>query len=167
MREGFWKPPRRESSAWSSEARFPSAPVGASSPVPSPWSACAGCKPGEGGEGLRRRWRRKSGMCGRELEVVAHLAGFETQFDLHLAGLRADPHVHLRDNKETSTMLSRMKWWSQSARSLPLCRCPAAWCRHQPGRPDRSPSISLTQRNNPSRWNTWGSVSGRHKRWED
>lgn len=41
----------------------------------------------------------------KELEVVAHLAGFETQFNLHLAGLSTDPHVHLRDNKDTSATL--------------------------------------------------------------
>lgn len=34
------------------------------------------------------------------MQFLTNLAGFETKFDLHLAGLSTDPHVHLRENKE-------------------------------------------------------------------
>lgn len=35
-----------------------------------------------------------------KLQFLTNLAGFETKFDLHLAGLGSDPHVHLRrENK--------------------------------------------------------------------
>lgn len=33
-----------------------------------------------------------------ELEPLTHLTGFQAQFDLHLAGLSAHPHVHLEGN---------------------------------------------------------------------
>lgn len=35
-----------------------------------------------------------------KLQLLTNLAGFETKFDLHLAGLSTDPHVHLRGNEE-------------------------------------------------------------------
>ncbi len=36
----------------------------------------------------------------RNLQLLTNLAGFETKFDLHLAGLSPDPHVHLKGNKK-------------------------------------------------------------------
>lgn len=35
-----------------------------------------------------------------KLQLLTNLARFETKFDLHLAGLSTDPHVHLRGNKD-------------------------------------------------------------------
>jgi len=51
----FWTLPRRGSSGWSSAARFPFAPAAASWGVRCPWSACAGCTPGEEEESLVSR----------------------------------------------------------------------------------------------------------------
>ncbi|KAG7239473.1 hypothetical protein INR49_028944 [Caranx melampygus] len=44
--------------------------------------------------GIREGCQRRKSEIGKELEVLAHLAGFETEFNLHLAGLSTDPHQH-------------------------------------------------------------------------
>lgn len=96
----------------------------------------------------------------QKTKFLTNLAGFETKFDLHLAGLSTDPHVHLSGKQRMKNINKfcpiRLQTFKQICdRLLPLGRYPAAWCHHQPSRPDRSLSTSPTRRNNPSHSNTW------------
>lgn len=79
---------------------------------------------------LQRRgygmWKRVQTWAIRQKRT--NLTGFEAEFDLHLAGLGAHPHIHLIDRKEQFLLSQPNKYSTSRVRrlqSLPLCRCPA------------------------------------------